>query len=46
MQQDHQSTLLATAQPMVSRKALTFIFIAVFFDLLGVEFDSSDSILR
>jgi multidrug resistance protein len=36
MQQDHQSTLLATAQPTVSRQALTFIFIAVFLDLLGV----------
>lgn len=36
MQQNHQSTLLATAQSTVSRKALAFIFITVCLDLLGV----------
>lgn len=35
MQQDNQSTLLATDRPTVSRKAIAFIFITVLLDLLG-----------
>lgn len=46
MEQRHQSTLLAISQPAISRKALLFLFISVFFELIECRNPDSSDFIR